>query len=245
MPAVAVHANGEHVAVIVEVGSQIRKHVESYFEKNDIRVVSWAERLDADRIITSTRANLILLNLNLHENKAFGLCQQIKKISEVPVVTVTSIYTEIEKIVSLEMGADDCLPMDFNPRQVIARMRGVIGRQMSAVTAPDQNTSSGIGLNKATHQVRIEGRAPINLSPAEYMLMSFLVENAGRVLTREEIHLGIFGETSECQVESINVMVYRLRRKIELDFRKPRILESVRSIGYVLKLANTGNRPVS
>jgi DNA-binding response OmpR family regulator len=229
-------AHGEPVAVVVEVGSQIRRHVEDYFQRNDIRMIAWDDGLDADRIIHASRANMILLNLNLHESKAFSLCQQIKEKSRIPVVMVSSTYTEVEKIVSLEMGADDCLPIDFNPRQVVARMRSVLGMQRASVTVGDQLTGRGVTLNRATRQAQVGRDRIVDLTPTEFEFLNFLVVNAGSILTREQIHAGVFGISSAYTVQFVDVMIYRLRKKIEQNHRKPKFLRTLRNLGYILKV---------
>jgi DNA-binding response OmpR family regulator len=229
----ATNIHEDPVALVVEKGSQIRKHIEECFEKNDIHMVAWSGDLDADRIIHASRANMILLNLNLQGNKAFALCQKIKEKSRIPVVMVSSTFSEVEKIVSLEMGADDCLPIDFNPRQVVARMRSLFGRQCANVTLGSQGNGGGITLNRATRQVQI-GREPAkSLSPSEYDLLNFLFENIGKTLTRDEIHSKVF-ESSTLQF--VDVMVCRVRKKIERDHKKPRILRTVRNLGYIMSV---------
>jgi two-component system OmpR family response regulator len=228
-----IHIHEGPVALVVEEGSQIRKHVEDCFQKNHIHMVAWTGDLDADRIIHASRANMILLNSNLRDNKAFALCQKIKEKSRIAVVMVSAGFSEIEKIVSLEMGADDCLPIDFNPRQVVARIRSLFGRQCSNVTIGDQASGGGITLNRATRQVQI-GREPAkSLSPAEYDLLNFLFENIGQTLTRDEIHSKVFSSTS---LQFVDVMVCRVRKKIEHDHRKPKFLRTVRNLGYIMMI---------
>lgn len=229
-------SQSEPVAVVIEVGSQIRKHVEAYFQKNEVRTIAWVDGLDADRIIQACRANMILLNMNLHDNKALFLCQQIKERTKIPVVMVSSTYTEVEKIVSLEMGADDCLPIDFNPRQLIARMRSSLGRQWSNVTVGDHVGGTGIRLNRALRQVQVGRDRVANLSPAEYQLLNFFVENPEAVFSREEIHSELFGQSSSHTFQAIDVTIFRVRKKIEVDYRRPKFLKTIRNRGYVLQL---------
>jgi DNA-binding response OmpR family regulator len=174
---------------------------------------------------------MILLDLNLQGNKAFALCQKIKEKSRIQVVMVSSTFSEIEKIVSLEMGADDCLPINFNPRQLVARIRSLFGRQCSNVTIRNQDGGVAITLNRATHQVRIDQEPAKSLSPAEYDLLNFLFENIGQTLTREEIHSNVFGSST---LQFVDVMVCRVRKKIERDHKKPRILRTVRNLGYIM-----------
>lgn len=226
-----IHSHVEPVAIVVEQGSQIRKHVEGCFLKNDIQMVAWTGDLDADRIIHASRANMIILSLNLQENKAYTLCQKIKEKSRIPVVMVSATFSEVEKIVSLEMGADDCLPIDFNPRQVVARIRSLFGRQHFNVTIGDQEAGRGITLNRATRQVQIGREAAKSLSPAEYDLLNFLFENIGQTLTRDEIHSKVFSATT---LQFVDVMVCRVRKKIESDHKKPKFLRTVRNLGYIL-----------
>jgi DNA-binding response OmpR family regulator len=175
--------------------------------------------------------------MNLHESKAFSLCQKIKEKSRIPVVMVSSTYTEVEKIVSLEMGADDCLPIDFNPRQLVARMRSVLGQQRSSVSVGDHVTGNGITLNRATRQAQVGRGKIIDLTPAEYDFLNFLVENAGSILTREEIHAGIYGSSSSYSHQFVDVMIYRVRKKIEQNHRKPKFLRTIRNLGYILSAA--------
>lgn len=225
-----INAHPEAVAVVVEEGSRLRKHVADCFKKNDIQMVAWSGDLDPDRIVHASRADMFLLNMNLQESKAFSLCQQIKERSRVPVVMVSSTYSEVEKIVSLEMGADDCLPIDFNPRQVVARIRSSFGRQCSNVTIGNQETGRDVTLNRAARQVQV-GRGPAtSLSPAEYDLLNYCIEHSDRTLTREEIHSNVFGDAS---LQFVDVMVCRLRKKIERDHKKPKILRTVRNLGYI------------
>jgi DNA-binding response OmpR family regulator len=224
------------VAVVIESGTKIQGHVEDYLRRNEVRLIACNEERDVEQIILETRPSVVLLNLNLRGNLAFELCQKIKEKTQAQVVMISDSYTEIEKIVSLEMGADDCLPLDFDPRQLIARIRRVLNAQWAHHKVVRKFGCSEVVFSRYTREVQVGRRAAVSLTPAEYELLGFLVKNTGRILTREEIHGGIFGPSSRYTFQFVDVLVYRVRKKIETDYRKPKLLRTIRNLGYVLAL---------
>jgi two-component system, OmpR family, phosphate regulon response regulator OmpR len=179
-----------------------------------------------------TDFHAIVLDIMLPDLDGFEVCRQLRMRSDVPVLMLTARGDDTDRIVGLEIGADDYLPKPFNPRELLARIRAVLRRNRGGA-APDTVLTFGrLQIDRGSRAVRLDGRDR-PLTSYQFDLLVALAENAGRVLNRERLLDLVKGEELEAFDRSIDVHISRIRSAIEDDPRHPRRIITVRGSGYV------------
>ena len=182
---------------------------------------------------TRTSYDLVILDVMLPGMDGLSLTRRVRERWKTPIIMVTARGDDADKIVGLELGADDYLAKPFNPRELLARIRAVLRRAPAEAETPIFE-SGGLRIDFAAREVRVGGVRQ-SLTAHEYDLLSALARNAGRVLTRDQLLELVKGEEAdEAFDRSIDVHVSRLRQKIEPDPRHPRYVKTVRGAGYLL-----------
>jgi DNA-binding response OmpR family regulator len=186
----------------------------------------------------------VILDVMLPGMDGFEVLRQIRRISTVPVLMLTALGDEADRIVGLEIGADDYLPKTFSTRELLARLRAVTRRsQISASRAADisdEISTGDIRINTATREVTRNGQ-PVILTALEFDLLKCLARSAGRVLDRDSLLDDIAGREYDVFDRSIDVHISSLRRKLGDDFKNPRYIKTIRSVGYMLVSADEPN----
>jgi DNA-binding response OmpR family regulator len=182
------------------------------------------------RTLKAEPPDIVILDVMLPDMDGFAVCRKIREQSRVPVVMLTARGDVADRIVGLELGADDYLPKPFEPRELMARMQAVLRR--GGGTAPEDRVRVGpLEVNSTTSSARLHGRL-LSLTPAEFALLGLFVRNRGRVLTRDRIMDETHGIDLEAYDRSIDVLVSRLRQKLGDDPRQPSFIRTMRGIGY-------------
>jgi two-component system, OmpR family, response regulator RegX3 len=178
-------------------------------------------------------ADIILLDLMLPEMSGTEVCRQLRQRSHVPIIMVTARDTEIDKVVGLEIGADDYVTKPFSPRELVARIRAVLRRNASeAVEATTPTLAAGpVRMDVERHVVTVSGDM-VALPLKEFELLELLLRNAGRVLTRGQLIDRVWGADYVGDTKTLDVHVKRLRSKIEPEPSSPRYILTVRGLGY-------------
>lgn len=177
-------------------------------------------------------ADLILLDLMLPGLPGTEVCRQIRARSNVPVIMLTAKDTEIDKVVGLELGADDYVTKPYSTRELIARIRAVLRRRGDEDVSTDALLSAGpVRIDIERHLVTVNG-TPQALPLKEFELLEFLVRNSGRVLTRSQLIDRVWGSDYFGDTKTLDVHVKRLRAKIEADPGNPVFIQTVRGLGY-------------
>jgi two-component system response regulator RegX3 len=176
---------------------------------------------------------LILLDLMLPGISGTEVCRTIRQTSSVPIIMLTAKDSEIDKVVGLELGADDYVTKPFSSRELVARIRAVLRRGAEGGEAPSDNVLSAgpVRMDVDRHSVTIAGD-PVALPLKEFDLLEYLLRNAGRVLTRDQLINRVWGSDYVGDTKTLDVHVKRLRGKIEPDPSMPRHLLTVRGLGY-------------
>ena len=180
-----------------------------------------------------TGADIVLLDLMLPEMPGTEVCRQLRQRSNVPIIMVTARDSEIDKVVGLEIGADDYVTKPYSPRELVARIRAVLRRQTSEVVEHAGATLSAgpVRMDVERHVVTVDGAA-VQLPLKEFELLELLLRNAGRVLTRGQLIDRVWGADYVGDTKTLDVHVKRLRSKIEPEPSAPRFLVTVRGLGY-------------
>ncbi len=223
--------------LVVEDDVEISRLVSRYLRTNDFHVSVTADGRNMDRMLDDSRIDLIVLDLMLPGEDGLTLCRRLRPRSEVSVIMLTAKGEELDRIIGLEMGADDYLSKPFNPRELLARIRAVLRRATSAAPLIDRRpgmlTFLGWRIDCRLRELSDPRGARIVLTGAEFGLLQVLCERAGRVLSREQLLDLTQGRSAGSLDRSIDVLISRLRRKIEHDPRDPEIIKTMRSGGYL------------
>jgi two-component system, OmpR family, phosphate regulon response regulator OmpR len=175
----------------------------------------------------------IILDVMLPDSDGFEICRNIRTRSQTPVLMLTARGEEMDRIIGLEIGADDYLAKPFNPRELVARIRAILRRGRGSVAQEDAELRFGrLQIDRGSRMVRIDGEERI-LTSYQFDLLVALASNAGRVLNRERLMDLVKGEDLEAFDRSIDVHISRIRSTIEDDPKRPRRIITVRGAGYV------------
>ncbi|QXG77389.1 response regulator transcription factor [Modestobacter sp. L9-4] len=177
-------------------------------------------------------ADIVLLDLMLPGLSGTEVCRSLRAKSSVPIIMLTAKDTEIDKVVGLELGADDYVTKPYSARELVARMRAVLRRGAEAEVSTEATLAAGpVRLDVDRHVVAVDG-APVSLPLKEFDLLELLLRNAGRVLTRGQLIDRVWGADYVGDTKTLDVHVKRLRAKLEPDPANPRYLVTVRGLGY-------------
>lgn len=230
----------DHI-LVVDDDREIRRLLGDYLARNGYRVSTAADGEEMRRALGHSAPDLIVLDLMLPGTDGLELCRELRAKNATPVIMLTARGEETDRVVGLEMGADDYLPKPFNPRELLARIKSVLRRTRAlppnlrkAQQKPLRYRFAGWTLDAASHQLTGPDGVLVTLSGAEYRLLLTLVEHAGAVLNRDQLLDLTRGREATPFDRSIDVQVSRLRQKLGDDAREPRIICTLRSEGYVL-----------
>ncbi len=181
------------------------------------------------RSLKTDPPDLVILDVMLPEMDGLAVCRKIRESSRVPVIMLTARGEVSDRIVGLELGADDYLPKPFEPRELVARIQAVLRRRVDGEA--DVARAGHVEVNWTTRAARVGGRE-LSLTTAEFELLGFLVRNHGKVLSRERIMEGTHDINWASYDRSIDVLISRLRQKLGDDPKRPTFVRTVRGVGY-------------
>jgi two-component system OmpR family response regulator len=229
----------EHI-LIVDDDTELRELLGDYLRKNGFRVIGVEDGRGMGKALEESRFDLIILDLMLPGDDGLVLCRNLRVRSDIPIIMLTARGEDTDRIIGLEMGADDYLPKPFNPRELLARIKVVLRRAHQLPAEPDEihyYRFAGWTLDAvARHLVSPEG-VVVPLSGGEYRLLRVFLEHPNRVLNRDQLLDFTQGREAMPFDRSIDIQVSRLRRRLRDDPREPAILKTVRNEGYVLAAA--------
>jgi len=217
--------------LVVEDEVELVRVLRDYLEGAGYRVQSAGDGAAALSLFQHQPPDVVLLDLNLPGMDGLDVARAMRRTSDVPILMLTARVEETDRLIGLELGADDYIPKPFSPREVVARVRAVLRRSQREPETPPVIRAAGIEIDVARHAVTIGG-GPIELTPTEFTLLLALAQQPGRVFTRMQLLEAVQGQAYEGYERTIDAHVKNLRAKIEPDPRNPRYLETVYGIGY-------------
>ncbi len=224
--------------LVVEDDRETRTLIAKYLRTNSCNVITAADGREMTRAMTDRRVDLLILDVMLPGEDGLTLCRKIRAESQLPIIMLTARGEDVDRIVGLEMGADDYLPKPFNPRELLARINAVLRRQAVAQTA---SAAAGAGalsfegwrIDLRLRELRNPEGARVAMTSAEFDLLRTFCERPGRVLSRDSLLDLTQGRSAGSFERSIDVLVSRIRRKIESNPQDPAMIKTVRSGGYL------------
>jgi len=223
--------------LIVEDESSFSDALEFLLGKEGFSVITAATGTEALKKFEQGGIDLILLDLMIPEISGTEVCRQIRAKSKVPIIMLTAKDSEVDKVVGLEIGADDYVTKPYSARELVARINAVLRRNGSESASVESGmiTVQGIRMDIDRHQVSVNG-IPVSLPLKEFELLEFLMRNAGRVLTRIQLIDRVWGSDYVGDTKTLDVHIKRIRAKIEVDPANPKIIQTVRGLGYKMEL---------
>ncbi|WP_043363336.1 response regulator [Belnapia sp. F-4-1] len=225
--------------LVVDDDREIRDLLSKFLERQGMRVAAARDAKEARRLWPLGRYHLVVLDLMLPGESGLDFAKWLRAQGDVPIVMLTAMADETDRIVGLELGADDYLSKPFNPRELLARVRAVLRRASGEAGAPSAAPAKSIRfggwtLEPSRRRLLNPDGAEVPLTGGEYELLQVLVERPNRVLTRDMLMDLLRGRQAGPFDRAIDVAVSRLRRKLEDDGRNPSLIKTVRGGGYVL-----------
>lgn len=229
--------NIEHI-LVVDDDARIRQMLARYFEDEGYRVTAVADGSAMRAQIHSTQFNIILLDLMLPGESGLELAREIRTRSDVPIMMLTGKDDVLDRIVGLELGADDYMAKPFHLREVLARVRTIMRRRTPAPEArpavtEDRILFEGWMLDLGRRELIAPDKSNMELTTGEFDMLAVFLRHPGRVLSRETLMDLTRGRNLEAFDRTIDAQIARLRKKIEADVANPQLIKSVRGIGYV------------
>lgn len=222
--------------LVVEDEQSLREALVFFLEKEGHDVIVAVDGEEAIRVYENSGADIILLDLMLPKIDGNQVCKQIRLTSNVPIIMLTAKDSEIDKIVGLEIGADDYITKPYSTRELLARIKAVLRRQVEPpINIGSVLIAGELRLDSDRHVVSLSGN-PLTLPLKEFELLELLMENVNRVLTRGQIIDRVWGSNYFGDTKTLDVHIKRLRSKVEEDPARPKYIQTVRGLGYKLEV---------
>jgi DNA-binding response OmpR family regulator len=221
--------------LVVDDEPIVRDVVTRYLERDGHRIVAAGDGLQARGLIEREAPNLVVLDVMLPgETDGLALCRWIRSTSDLAVILLTARGDETDRIVGLELGADDYVTKPFSPRELATRVRAVLRRARPAAPPTERVEVGPLRLDAGRREARRDGEL-LRLTGREFELLWFLASNPGQVFSRDQLMARVWGYSAALDTGTVTVHVRRLREKVEENPSEPRLLETVWGVGYRLR----------
>ncbi|MFN2226486.1 MAG: response regulator [Anaerolineae bacterium] len=217
--------------LVVDDEARIVKLVRDYLERAGLNVLSARDGETALALARREQPDLIILDLMLPGADGLDVCRRLRQESGVPIIMLTARVEEADRVVGLELGADDYVTKPFSPRELVARVRATLRRAEGQVGPATVIRAADVELDTAALAATVGGE-PVDLTPTEFHLLAALARQPGRIFSREQLLEAVHGVAFEGYDRSIDSHVKNIRRKIEPDPRRPRYIQTIYGVGY-------------
>ena len=217
--------------LVVDDEPLVRDVVVRYLQRDGFRTLTAGDGDEAKTLLARASPSLVVLDVMLPGTDGLSLCRWIRANSDLPVILLTARGEEADRIVGLELGADDYVTKPFSPRELATRVKTVLRRANATVPPAELIELGGLTLNALTRGVHRNGRL-LQLTVKEFDLLWFLASNPNRVFSRDQLMDRVWGYTAAFDTGTVTVHIRRLREKIERDPSRPQLLETIWGIGY-------------
>jgi DNA-binding response OmpR family regulator len=219
--------------LVVDDEPKIARLLRDYLERAGFGVSVAHDGREALMRVRTERPDLVILDLGLPEIDGLDVARRLRRDGDTPIIMVTARDDEVDRVAGLELGADDYVTKPFSPREVVARVRAVLRRRDGSARTDAPLRAGPLALDPGRMETRVDGRL-VDLTATEFALLAALARQPGRVYTRSQLLDAIHGSAFESYERAIDAHVKNLRRKLEADPRRPRLLLTVHGVGYRL-----------
>jgi len=206
--------------------------VKLYLNRDGYKVITAYDGNEALQLARENHPDLIVLDLMLPGINGLEICRTLRAESDVPIIMLTALTTDDDRLTGLDLGADDYVTKPFSPRELAARVRAVL-RRLPGERGPEKIEHGALTVNYLKHEAFLEGK-PLNLTPIEFKVLGALVKEPGRVFSRAQIIEKALGDDFDGFDRTIDVHILKLRRKLEPDPHNPRYIKTIYGAGYKL-----------
>jgi DNA-binding response OmpR family regulator len=226
--------------LVVDDEMEIRDAIEIYLRSiENINIIKVADGLEALEVLENNEIHVIILDIMMPKLDGVRTCIKIREIKNIPIIMLSAKGEDSDKIIGLNIGADDYITKPFNPLELVARVKSQLRRYVDlgnfTKTVSDGDTVIGeLIINKDSHVVTLEG-TEVKVTPIEYKILLLLAKNRGRVFSSEEIYERVWDEPAFKTENTVSVHIRRLRRKIEINTKEPRYIKVVWGVGYKIE----------
>jgi DNA-binding response OmpR family regulator len=220
--------------LLVDDEPMVTEGVGRYLEREGFEVATAADGEEALRLARESKPDLVVLDVLLPKLDGLSVCRALRRDSQTPIIMLTARGEESDRILGLELGADDYVVKPFSPGEVVARIKAVLrraGGQSAGSRPAEALTFSEIRIDPRTREVEVRSEA-VNLTAREFDLLYFLASSPGQVFTRDQLMSQVWDYAYAGDASTVTVHIRRLREKIEADPERPRLLKTVWSVGY-------------
>ena len=217
--------------LLIDDDEKLASLLGTYFERFDLELVSATLPSAGLDKLADENPDLVILDVMLPEQDGFEVCRKIRKTSAVPIIMLTARGEVTDRIVGLEIGADDYLPKPFEPRELVARIQNVLRRSGSADEVTEDLRFQDLDIDTDRRTVELEGEV-LDLTTMEYQLLVLFASNPGRTFSRDEILNELRGIDAQIFSRSVDILVSRLRQKLNDTAKQPRFIKTVWGTGY-------------
>lgn len=221
----------QYAVLIVDDDVKLVKLLQTYFEKEGCLVYSTTNGLDALQVVREQKPDIMILDLMLPGLDGLDVCRRIRKDNDIPILMLTARDEERDRLVGLEIGADDYVTKPFSPKEVVARAKAILRRTNKEVVRSGLIIAGKLMIDLERHQVTKAGLV-LELTPTEFKILELLAANAGRVYSRLQIVEQTQGHTFEGYERTIDAHIKNLRRKVEINPKEPQYIQTIYGIGY-------------
>lgn len=220
----------EHI-LVVDDEPKIAKLARDYLERSGYSVTTAADGRSAFVLARTQKPDLIVLDLNLPEVDGLDVCRALRRESDVPIIMLTARIDETDRLIGLELGADDYITKPFSPRELVARVRALLRRVHGEFVQSSLLRVGDIEIDLNGHRLTRQGEE-VHLTPIEFNLLAILVQHPGQTFSRDQLLDRLHGFAQDSYARSIDAHVKNLRRKLESDPANPLYIQTVYGIGY-------------
>ncbi len=219
--------------LIIDDEEDVRNLIGLRLRRAGYDTVAAADGLEGMRLFYKDRPDLVILDVAMPEMDGWQVLQRLREVSNVPVLMLTALAQERDKVKGLKGGADDYVTKPFGKEELLARVEAALRRvdMQPEQAATNVYRDSEIAIDFPRHEVTVRGR-PVDLSPTEFKLLGVLTRNAGQVLSQDQLLDGVWGKEYAESIDVVRLYIGYLRRKIEIDSANPKLIETLRSFGY-------------
>ena len=221
----------QYSVLLVDDDPKIAKLLRSYFEKDDFSVITAHDGVAALQLFRDQKPDILVLDLMLPGMNGLDVCRQIRRDNDTPILMLTARDEEPDRLIGLELGADDYVSKPFSPREVVARAKAILRRSRKPADKSSSFQAGKFIIDSAGYRVSADG-VPLDLTPTEFKILELLAAHAGQVFTRLQMVEQVQGIAFEGYERTIDAHVKNLRRKIGDNPKDPRLIQTVYGVGY-------------